>query len=71
LKAKANLYAQATGYRVGRLVTLSEGGGYAAPPPMPMMSRMVKAEAMDASTQVSPGELRVRIDVTGLYELAR
>ena len=29
LQAKADLYAKATGYRVGRLVSLSEGGGYA------------------------------------------
>lgn len=68
LIAKADLYARATGYRVGRLVSLSEGGGYSAPPPMPML-RMMKAEA--ASTPVSPGELNIRIDVTGLYELAR
>jgi uncharacterized protein len=72
LKAKADLYAAATGHRVTRLVSLSEGGGYAGPPPMPMIGRMVKAEAaMDAATQVAPGELRVRIDISGLYELAR
>ena len=29
LVAKANLYAGATGYRIARLVSLSEGGGYA------------------------------------------
>lgn len=69
LSAKANLYARATGYRVGRLVTLSEGGGYSAPPPMPMMAmaRFDKAE----STPVAGGELKVRVDVTGLYELTR
>lgn len=71
LTAKANLYAAATGLRVQRLVTLSEGGGYSPPPPMPMpmMARAFKAE--DASTPVSGGELAVRIDITGLYELAR
>jgi uncharacterized protein YggE len=69
LQAKADLYARATAYRVGRLVSLSEGGGYSAPPPMPMMAQM-KREAM-ADTSVAPGELRVRIDVTGLYELTR
>ena len=36
LQAKAALYAQATGHRVGRLVSLSEDGGYTpSPPPMP------------------------------------
>jgi hypothetical protein len=69
LAAKADLYARATGYRVSRLVSLSEGGGYAAPPQPMAMMRMMKAEAV--STPVSPGELNVRIEVTGLYELAR
>ncbi len=69
LSAKANLYARATGYRVGRLVTLSEGGGYTPPSPMPVMAmaRFDKAE----STPVAGGELKVRVDVTGLYELTR
>ena len=69
LSDKASLYARATGYRVGRLVTLSEGGGYSAPPPMPMMA-MARMEK-DSSTPVAGGELRVRVDVTGLYELTR
>jgi uncharacterized protein YggE len=69
LRAKADLYARATSYRIGRLVSLSEGGGYAVQPPVPMMALAAKREAMD--TSVSPGELRVRIDVTGLYELTR
>jgi uncharacterized protein YggE len=69
LTAKADLYAKATGLRVARLVTLSEGGGYVpSPPPMPVMAmaRMEKS----ADTSVAPGELRVRVDVTGMYELA-
>ena len=68
LTAKAQLYAQATGYRLLRLVSLQEGGGGGMPSaPMPMAAaRFEKAE-----TPVAPGELRVRIDVTGLYELAR
>ena len=69
LTAKAELYAHATGYRITRMVSLSEGGGYAPPPPQPMMAmaRMSKAEA----TPVAAGELEVRIDVNGVYELAR
>jgi uncharacterized protein YggE len=70
LAAKAELYARATGYRVSRLVSLSEGGGYSAPPPMPMMA-MAKRESFDAGTPVAGGQLSVRIDVTGLYELSR
>jgi uncharacterized protein YggE len=70
LGAKAELYARATGHSVRRLVTLSEGGGYSAPPPMPMV-QMMKREAMDAATPIAGGELRVRVDVSGLYELVR
>lgn len=71
LAAKADLYARATGHRVTRLVGLSEGGGYAPQPPMPMVAYAAKREAMDAGTSIAGGELKVRIDITGLYELAR
>jgi len=69
LAAKAELYAHATGYRIARMVSLSEGGGYAPLPPQPLMAmaRMSKAEA----TPVAAGELEVRIDINGVYELAR
>ena len=70
LAAKAELYARATGYRIARLVTLSEGGGYSAPPPMPM-PMMMRAQAKEDSTSVAGGELKVRIDITGLYEVTR
>jgi len=69
LAAKADLYARATGYRVLRLVSLSEGGGYNPPPPMPMVAMSARFEKAD--TAVSPGEIKVRVDVSGLYELAR
>ena len=69
LQAKADLYAKAMGYRVARLVTLSEGGGYSPPSPVPMlaMARMDKAE----STPVEAGELKVRIDINATFELVR
>lgn len=69
LTAKADLYARATGYKVARLVSLSEGGGYAPQPPVPMMA-MARMEK-DASTPVAAGELSVRVDITGYYELTR
>jgi uncharacterized protein YggE len=68
LTAKSELYARAINYRVSRLITLSEGGGYQAPPPMPMMA--MREQAANA-TPVSPGQVRVRIDITGVYELTR
>jgi uncharacterized protein YggE len=67
LSAKADLYAQATGYRIVRLVNLSEGGGEAPMQPRPMFA-MAKASA---PTPVEAGELDVRIDVSGVYELAK
>ncbi|HEX7948148.1 MAG TPA: SIMPL domain-containing protein [Phenylobacterium sp.] len=70
LTAKADLYARATGYRISRLVSLSEGGGYAAPPPMPLPMMAARAQFKD-STPVAAGELNVRIDINGLYEATR
>ena len=69
LQAKAQLYAGATGFRAGRLINLSEGGGYSPPRPMQMMAMRV-AEAAP-STPVEAGELSVRVDVSGLYELVK
>jgi uncharacterized protein YggE len=71
LTAKAELYAQAAGLRVTRLINLSEGGGYTPPPPRPMMMRMAADSVAAQATNIEPGELRVRIDVTGMYELGR
>lgn len=70
LQAKAALYSEALGTPLGGLRSLSEGGGYAPQPPMPMYA--MRAQAMDAgSTPVSAGELTVRIDITGVYDLSR
>jgi len=68
LQAKADEYARATGYRVLRLVSLGEGVSVQGPRPMALpMARMQAA----ASVPVSAGEMEVRIDVTGLFELTR
>ena len=69
LRAKADLYAGATGYHVTRLISLSEGGGYAPGPIRPMMAMARLASAPE--TPVSPGELTVRVDVSGSYALGR
>jgi uncharacterized protein YggE len=69
LTAKTDLYARATGYRVLRLVSLSEGSSYSPPQPVPMMA--MSARFKEADTTVSPGEVRVRVDVSGIYELTR
>jgi uncharacterized protein YggE len=70
LQAKAALYTRATGYKDLRLVNLNEGGGYTpAPPPVPMFA-MAKREMAD-STSIAAGELKVRIDLTGVYEVTK
>lgn len=55
-RARAELYAQALGMRVDRLVSLGEGAEGSAPGPMPVM--MVRAQSKDA-TQIVPGEQEV------------
>ena len=70
LQSKARLYAEALGVSLGGIRSLTEGGGY-SPQPMPVYA--VRAMAMDSaeSTSVSAGELTVRIDITGVYDLGR
>ena len=70
LQSKAALYSQALGVDLGGIRSLSEGGGYAPQPPMPMY-RMAAMAADSASTPVSAGELTIRIDITGVYDLNR
>ena len=52
LKAKADLYAAATGYHVVRLVNLSEGGGYAPGPVRPMALMSMPRRSRRARTGV-------------------
>jgi uncharacterized protein YggE len=68
LQDKASLYARALGVELGGIRSLNEGGGYSPPPPMPVMA-FARAEMADASTPVAGGQLSVRIDITGTYDL--
>ncbi|WP_395650745.1 SIMPL domain-containing protein, partial [Brevundimonas sp.] len=62
------LYAEALGVTLGGIRSLNEGGGYQPPQPMPMMyARAAMAES--DSTPISGGELSVKIDITGVYDL--
>ena len=70
LQGKASLYADALGVQLAGIRSLSEGGGYATPVPMPMYARAEMA--MDAgSTPIAAGQLTVRIDITGVYDIVR
>lgn len=70
VQAKADLYAKSLGYRVARLVTFSESGGYAPQPPV-VFASFARAEKMDASTPVEAGQMKVRIDVSATFELVK
>jgi uncharacterized protein YggE len=68
LQAKARLYAEALGVQLGGIRSLNEGGGYTPQPPMPVFA-MARMSAGADSTPVSAGELSVKIDITGVYDI--
>jgi uncharacterized protein len=70
LSAKAELYARATGYRIARLVSLSEGGGVEGLRPQ-QLQPLAMARVQNVPTVAAGGELTVRVEISGLYELAR
>lgn len=65
---RADLYADALGMRVVRVVAVSESGGMQPPWPMPMMARMEAAQDAVA-TPVSPGQIETSINVNVTFEL--
>lgn len=65
-RARAELYARATGLRVKRILAISEVGGYTPPAPVPMMA-MARRESAD--TPVEAGEQKVAITVSVSFEL--
>ena len=71
LQDKARLYAQALGVDLGPVRSLTEGGGYAPQPRPEVMYARVAMDAGGASTPVSAGELTVRIDISGTYDIGR
>jgi uncharacterized protein YggE len=53
--------------RVVRLLSVSEGGGgYAVPPPMPVM---MEARAQVAGTKIDPGEQKLSVTLGMAFEL--
>lgn len=59
-----DLYAEAAGFEVVRLMNFSENGGGR---PMPMA--MARLESMDAATPVAPGALSVEVTVNASWEI--
>lgn len=67
-RARADLYAKALGMRVVRLISVSEGGGYNVPPPMPMMAQMAERGAA-ADSKIDPGTQQLQVNVSMSFEL--
>ena len=68
-QARAEMYAKSLGLQVRRIVSVSEGGGFQPPMPVPMV-RMA-AMAKDAGTEVSPGENTVSASIDVVFELGK
>ncbi len=66
-RARAELYAKASGLRVVRIVSISEGGGYS--PPQPVYAMAKSADASSA-TPIAAGEVEAQVSVTIQFELA-
>jgi hypothetical protein len=70
-EARAELYAEAVGMRVSRIVNVSESGGY-EPSPAPMGRMMAMSESSDmASTPISGGEIGYSAQVNIRFELTK
>ena len=67
-RARADLYARTLGMRVVRLLSVSEGGGYSVPPPMPVAyARAEMAQAADS--KIDPGEQKLQVSISMSFEL--
>jgi uncharacterized protein YggE len=69
-QARAQVYANALGLRVRRVVSISEGGA-SFPPPMPMLRAMASDAMMAKETAVSPGETALSVSINVVFELGR
>ena len=66
-RARAELYAKAAGLRVGRILSISESGGYNPGPPV-LFARLA-ADSAAAPSPVAAGEIQLNANVTALFEL--
>jgi uncharacterized protein YggE len=66
-RARAELYARATGKRVGRILLISEGGGGMGP--MPMYRDSAMAASAVSKTEISPGEQSLSVTLSVSFEL--
>jgi uncharacterized protein YggE len=67
-RARAELYARALDMRVVRILSVSESGGYAVPPPMPMVMMAERSDA-SAKTAIDPGTQQLQVSVSMSFQL--
>lgn len=67
-RARAEIYAQALGKRVKRILSISEAGGNFRPVPRPMAVEM-RAAGDVASSKIDPGEQSVALTLSVSFEL--
>jgi uncharacterized protein YggE len=65
---KAEVYARASGLRLGRVEWISEDSGFV--PPVPMLAQAPSAPTA-ASVPIAPGEDTLRVKVTVGFGIAR
>jgi uncharacterized protein YggE len=68
--ARAQLYADATGYSVARIVTISENEIYSPQPQPKMMARAMMSDGAE-STQISGGEISYSATVNVTFEFRK
>lgn len=68
-KEKAEVMAKAGGFRVGRLISIQEGGGFSPPIPLRAAPAMMESVDAKASPVIEPGSQEVIVNVTLQYEI--
>ena len=73
-RARAELYAGATGLRIVRILSIAEGGGYFGPQPVVFATAASMGGAPPPPppppAPIQPGEMQMAATITALYELA-
>lgn len=67
-RKRAQLYADAAGLKIKRIISISEQTGY-TPPPRPMMMKAMAEDSSATSTPVAEGEVNLSVTVNIQFEL--
>lgn len=70
-RARADLYARAAGLRVGRILAISESGGFYPVNQIVVTGRMAGAPPPPPPTPIAPGEVALGVSLSVQFELTR